>query len=149
MILGIDHVGVATGDPQAAGALMALLGMTRESTGTVDGYGVSCEFWQFGHDRGEPAVELVAPVRKESAVAARLAGQGPGLYHVAFEVSDLEADVAALKGHGFLPVDKRPCAGARAGMRVMFLYLGDPVGMLVELVQYDPPRRAHRLTTSD
>jgi methylmalonyl-CoA/ethylmalonyl-CoA epimerase len=148
VILGIDHLGVATEDPRAAGTLMALLGMTKESAGTAEDYGVSCEFWQFGADRGGTAVELVAPVRDGSAVATRLAGEGPGLYHVAFEVSDLDADVAALRGHGFLPVDKRPCAGARDGMRVRFLYIGDPVGLLVELVQYDEPRRTRSASTA-
>ena len=46
-----------------------------------------------------------------------------------------------LRGSGFALLDENPCAGARTGMRVAFLYLGKPTGLLVELVQYDQPRR--------
>lgn len=142
MLLGLDHVGLATDDPDGAGVFLKLLGMVRESGGTADAYGVSCDFWQFSRAADEPAVELVAPARDESAIATWLGQKGPGLYHLAFEVDDLEADAKMLETNGFLPIDEEPCAGARPGMRVMFLYLAAPAEVLVELVQYDTPRRS-------
>lgn len=144
MFLGIDHVGLATNDPDRAGVFLELLGMVRESGGTADSYGVSCDFWQFSRAAAEPAVELVAPVRAESTITSWLDQKGPGLYHLAFEVDDLEADATMLETNGFLPIDEEPCAGARPGMRVLFLYLGSPAEVLVELVQYDTPRRTRR-----
>ena len=132
MILGLDHVGLATDDAAGVGTLLAALGLRSGDTGTADEYGVSCDFWHVGDER--VAVEVVAPVRDGSAVDARLERDGPGLYHVAFRVDDLEAEVARLRGEGFVAVDRQPCAGARPGMRVVFLYVRKPGAFLIELV---------------
>lgn len=63
---------------------------------------------------------------------------GPGLHHLAFEVDDLVADLAALRSSGAVPLDPAPREGARAGMQVAFVYLGLTTGLLVELVQVPP-----------
>jgi len=141
VILGIDHVGLATEDPAGVGTAMAALGMRMSDHGVAEAYGVTCEFWQHpAHgDRGNgrrPAVELVAPARGDSAVTAYLSRRGPGLYHVAFEVDDVELELARLRENGFVPVDREPCRGARPGMRVAFMYVRKPAGLLIELVQY-------------
>ena len=141
MILGIDHVGVVTEDPAAVGAFLDALGMTRTEDGTAPDYGVSCDFWQFSPAPAEPAVEVVAPVAPDAAVHDYLAKNGPGLYHVAFEVDDLEGELTRLRRNGFIPIDREPCRGARAGMRVAFLYLPKPAAFLVELVDYQTRRR--------
>ncbi|GAA2515422.1 hypothetical protein Ahu01nite_080910 [Winogradskya humida] len=141
MFLGIDHVGLMTDDPARAGTFMKLLGMSLTDQGAADAYGVSCDFWQFSDDARETAVELVAPTRDDSAIAVPLSTRGPGLYHVAFEVDDLDADAEELVAAGFVRIDEDPHPGARPGMRVQFLYLPEPVNSLMELVQYDQPRR--------
>ena len=157
MILRIDHVGLVTDDPAAAGRAMAVLGMLMVDGGVAPDYGVACEFWQHrdgagqpgqfgqpGHGQlGQPAVELVSPARNDSAVTDYLSRKGPGLYHIAFEVDDLESDMVRLKENGFVPVDREPCTGARAGMRVAFLYVRKPVGLLIELVQYSATTDSH------
>lgn len=135
MILRIDHVGFATEDPDAAAAAMAALGLEREHSGTADAYGVACDFWAPGGARDAAAVELVSPLRPDSAVSGRLPAGG-GLYHLAVEVDDLAAELARLRKEGFHPMDREPCAGARPGMRVAFVYAKRPVGLIVELVQY-------------
>ncbi|MFD1146673.1 VOC family protein [Saccharothrix hoggarensis] len=142
MILGIDHVGLATGDAEGVGVLLAALGLSKVEAGVAEPYGVSCDFWQFGPDPRLPAVEVVAPVAEGSSIDGRLARNGPGLYHIAFEVDDLEAELTRLRGNGFTPVDAEPCQGARPGMTVAFLYLRKPAGVLVELVHYRTRRRA-------
>jgi len=141
VILGIDHVGLVTEDPEGVGEFMTALGLDRVESGIADAYGVSCDFWQFGTDLAAPAVEVVAPVRDGSAVATTLARSGPGLYHLAFEVDDLAAETTRLRRSGFAPVDAEPCKGARPGMTVAFLYLRKPAGVLVELVHYESRRR--------
>ncbi|MFL6136662.1 MAG: VOC family protein [Frankiaceae bacterium] len=152
MILGIDHVGLATDDPAAVGGYLAALGLQRFDAGVAEAYGVSCDFWRWAGMTSaasgagaagrpaQPAVEVVAPVREGSAVSHRLARNGPGLYHLALEVDDLDAELARLRGAGFTAVDREPCAGAREGMRVAFVYAGRPAGVLVELVQYGADR---------
>ena len=136
MILGIDHIGLATDDPAGVGSALTELGLRMADGGPAEDYGVSCEFWRHPAGDGRPAVELVTPLQDDSAVTAYLARRGPGLYHVAFEVDDVEAELARLRAAGFVPVDRRPCRGARPGMRVAFLYVRKPAGLLIELVQY-------------
>jgi methylmalonyl-CoA/ethylmalonyl-CoA epimerase len=104
-------------------------------------YAVACEFWQYTDDPGEVAIELASPLTPESSVASSLQRSGPGLYHIALEVDDLATELDRLRRPGVTPLDAAPCRGAREGMQVAFLYLRAPAGFLVELVQYDQPRR--------
>ncbi|MET7653903.1 MULTISPECIES: VOC family protein [unclassified Streptomyces] len=136
VILGLDHVGLATASPGEAGEQLAALGLTRTAGGEADAYGVACEFWSPSADPGGTAVELVSPARPGSAVDGRLQERGPGLYHLAFRVDDLEGEAARLRAAGFLALDAAPCRGARPGMRVTFLYQPEPAELLVELVHY-------------
>jgi methylmalonyl-CoA/ethylmalonyl-CoA epimerase len=142
VILGIDHVGVLTSDLARAGQQLDSVGLVRTEVGVAPEYGVACEFFQLTDDPAGFAVELVAPLHDESTVSTRLAKSGPGPYHIAFEVDDLEAELARLRASGFRPLDAAPCAGARDGMRVAFMYLGRATGLLIELVRYDQPRRS-------
>jgi methylmalonyl-CoA/ethylmalonyl-CoA epimerase len=137
MILGLDHVGLLTDDPAGVRPFLQALGLTAGEAGTVPAYGVSCEFWVFPGGDQQPAVELVQPLGVDSAVSDRLSRTGPGLYHIAVRVDDLEAEFARLRRRGFVAVDATPCRGARSGMRVQFMYLRKPAGLLVELVEYD------------
>jgi methylmalonyl-CoA/ethylmalonyl-CoA epimerase len=65
--------------------------------------------------------------------------QGPGLYHVAFEVDHLEDELGRLRDSGLVLVDQQPRAGARTGMQVAFVYARRPAAFLVELVEYQRP----------
>ncbi|HEX4703411.1 MAG TPA: VOC family protein [Pseudonocardiaceae bacterium] len=141
MILGVDHVGVLTSDLAKAGRHLDSVGLVKTEEGTAEAYGVACEFYQLTDDPAAFAVELVAPVREDAVVNGRLKKNGPGPYHIALEVDDIEAELLRLRASGFMPLDNVPCAGARDGMRVAFVYLGKATGLLIELVQYDVPRR--------
>jgi methylmalonyl-CoA/ethylmalonyl-CoA epimerase len=140
MILGIDHIGLATSDAAGVGQLLHTLGMRRDDGGLADEYGVTCDFFSFAGSGGQPAIELVAPARPDSSVSQQLAKRGPGLYHLAFEVDDLPAELARLRGTGFVQIDATPCAGARPGMQVAFLYMPKPAATLIELVHYSLSR---------
>ncbi len=141
MILGIDHVGVLTKNIEKAGQHLDALGMSRVEHGTAEAYGVACEFYQLTDDPADFAIELVAPLNETAAVNERLAKSGPGPYHVALEVDDIAVETERLRSRGFFQLDEAPCAGARDGMQVVFMYLGKTTGLLIELVQYDQPRR--------
>ncbi|HEV2887552.1 MAG TPA: VOC family protein [Jatrophihabitans sp.] len=136
MITGIDHIGLATEDPAGVAAFLTALGMDKDDQGVADEYGVACEFWSYPAAGGQPAVELVTPVREDSALSDHFTRRSPSLYHVAFEVDDLDGELERLRGHGLVPVDAAPCAGARPGMRVAFMYVPKPAALLIELVQY-------------
>ena len=136
MILGIDHIGLATEDPAGVATFLTALGLGKDDDGIAEEYGVACEFWSHPTSDGQPAIELVTPVREDSALSDHFSRRSPSLYHVAFEVDDLDAELVRLRGHGLVPVDAAPCAGARPGMRVSFMYVPKPAALLSELVQY-------------
>lgn len=135
MIIRLDHLGLATDDATGVEGYLTALGLGKIDSGVAGAYGVSCDFWRLGGEGGA-VVEVVTPTSEGSRIAGHLARQGPGLYHLAFEVDDLDGELQRLRGHGFMPVDAQPCAGARRGMRVAFTYLPPPAGLLVELVHY-------------
>jgi hypothetical protein len=72
VIVGIDHIGVATDDLAAVGAMLTVLGMDRTDSGLAEAYGVACEFWQYAPGAGQTSVELVAPARLDTASWQRL-----------------------------------------------------------------------------
>lgn len=136
VITGIDHIGLATEDPAGVAAFLTALGMGMDDQGVAAEYGVACEFWSYPAAGGQPAIELVTPVREDSALSDHFSRRSPSLYHVAFEVDDLDGELSRLRGRGLVPVDAAPCAGARPGMRVAFMYVPKPAALLIELVQY-------------
>src|SRR5271167_1957320 len=72
-------------------------------------------------DIGENHVELLAPLGTETPVGRFLAKKGPGLHHVAYQVEDIDATLAALSQQGMALIDERPRIGIR-GSRVAFMH---------------------------
>jgi methylmalonyl-CoA/ethylmalonyl-CoA epimerase len=134
VIRRIDHVGVVAADLAAAGVGLRMLTMQPGITDVVDTYHVACQFWHCAGDR--TAIEVVAPASDGDMVSGQLARRGPGLHHVAFEVDDIEAELAALENRGAVLVDNAPRPGGQDGLRVAFAHLGPATGLLVELVEY-------------
>ena len=62
-------------------------------------------------DVGENHVELLAPLGPDTPVGKFLAKQGPGLHHVAYQVSDIDATLDALKRAGLRLIDEQPRDG--------------------------------------
>jgi methylmalonyl-CoA/ethylmalonyl-CoA epimerase len=127
----IDHVGVAVEDIDAALALydqsyeMALV--HRE---TVEGQGVEAVLL----DVGENHVELLKPLGADTPVGKFLAKRGPGLHHVAYQVTDIVAELERLKAAGVQLIDAEPRVGIRDS-RVAFLHPKSSGGVLTEIVQ--------------
>ena len=71
-------------------------------------------------DVGENHVELLAPLGPDTPVGKFLAKRGPGLHHVAYQVSDIEAALVELQDAGLELIDKAPRVGI-GGARVAFL----------------------------
>jgi methylmalonyl-CoA/ethylmalonyl-CoA epimerase len=127
----IDHVGVAVTDLDAAIALHeATYGMTLVHRETVEEQGVEAVLL----DVGENHVELLRPLAEDTPVGKFLAKKGPGIHHVAYQVTDVEATLAALKDAGVRLIDESPRTGIR-GSRVAFLHPSASGGVLTEIVQ--------------
>jgi methylmalonyl-CoA epimerase len=127
----IDHIGVAVEQIEASLELyrdgFQLRVAHRE---VVDEQGVEAVLL----DVGENHVELLAPLGPETPVGRFLARKGPGLHHVAYQVKDIDATLAALKRAGMALIDEQPRTGIR-GSRVAFMHPGGTEGVLTEIVE--------------
>jgi methylmalonyl-CoA epimerase len=127
----IDHIGVAVEDIEASLALYRdAFRMDVAHREIVEEQGVEAVLL----DVGENHVELLAPLGPDTPVGKFLAKRGPGLHHVAYQVSDIEATLAALRETGQPLIDNRPRVGIR-GALVAFLEPKDTGRVLTELVQ--------------
>jgi len=85
-------------------------------------------------EMGDTRLELIEPLGPDSPWAAVLGDRGEGAHHVALEVADLPAAVAALEARGLRFLDRRPRREAGSVLSV-FLDPETTGGTLIELVQ--------------
>ena len=131
MFARIDHVGVAVQDLDAGIALYdQTYDMTVVHRETVDEQGVEAVLL----DVGENHVELLRPLSEDTPVGKFLAKRGPGLHHVAYQVTDIESVLQSLKDAGVRLIDETPRTGIRDS-RVAFLHPASSGGVLTEIVQ--------------
>jgi methylmalonyl-CoA/ethylmalonyl-CoA epimerase len=131
MFARIDHVGVAVEDLDAAIALYeTTYAMELVHRETVSEQGVEAVLL----DVGENHVELLVPLGPDTPVGKFLAKKGPGIHHVAYQVSDIDQTLATLKGAGLRLIDETPRVGIRKS-RVAFLHPSATGGVLTEIVE--------------
>ena len=131
MFARIDHVGIAVADLDAAIALYEdSYEMTLVHRETVTEQGVEAVLL----DLGENHVELLAPLGDDTPVGKFLAKRGGGLHHVAYQVTDIAAELERLEAAGVRLIDEAPRVGIR-GSRVAFLHPKSSGGVLTEIVQ--------------
>jgi methylmalonyl-CoA/ethylmalonyl-CoA epimerase len=132
----VDHIGVAVEDIDAALALYERdYAMTLVHREVVESQGVEAVLL----DVGENHVELLAPLGPDTPVGKFLAKRGPGMHHVAYQVTDIEAALASLREAGMRLIDETPRVGIR-GSLVAFLHPKSSGGVLTEIVQ---PAKGH------
>jgi methylmalonyl-CoA/ethylmalonyl-CoA epimerase len=126
----IHHLGVAVEDlDEALGTYERLFEAELEHRETVTEQGVEAAAVLVGEGR----VELLAPLGEDTPVGKFLASRGPGMHHVAYEVSDLDASLARLTEQGAELIDERPREGL-FGLQVVFIHPHAVHGVLAELV---------------
>jgi methylmalonyl-CoA/ethylmalonyl-CoA epimerase len=131
MFARVDHIGVAVEDLDAAIALHEeAYGMAVAHREVVEAQGVEAVLL----DVGENHVELLRPLDGETPVGRFLSKRGPGLHHVAYQVSDVQATLDTLRDRGLRLIDETPRTGIR-GSRVAFLHPEWSGGVLTEIVQ--------------
>jgi methylmalonyl-CoA/ethylmalonyl-CoA epimerase len=127
----VDHIGVAVEDLDAAIALHERdYGMALVHREVIDEQGVEAVLL----DVGENHVELLRPLGEDTPVGRFLASRGPGLHHVAYQVTDVDSTLAQLRERGLRLIDETPRTGIR-GSRVAFLHPAASGGVLTEIVQ--------------
>ena len=129
-VIRIHHVGIVVRDAGAAAETYErALGL--EAVAVEDFRGVARVVFLRA---GPTLLELIQPLTAATPWAAALRDRGEGVHHIALEVIDLRAAIAALTASGIGVLDPRP---QRAPGDTLSVFL-DPAatgGTLIELVQ--------------
>ena len=129
---GVHHVAVAVRDlDEAIETYERLFGARVEHRDTVAEQGVEAAAVLVGDSR----IELLAATAQETPIGRFLAKRGPGMHHVAYEVDDIQAQLAELDDQGVELIDREPRRGLY-GMDVAFIHPDSVGGVLAELVSH-------------
>ena len=130
---GLHHIGIAVRSiAEALPRWTEELGLRLELIEDVPQEKVRVAVLRAGHTR----VELLEPLGADSPLAKFLDKRGPGIHHLAFQVSDCQRKIDELAAVGAPMINTKPNRGAH-DCRIAFVhpkYLG---GVLAELVE-DP-----------
>jgi methylmalonyl-CoA epimerase len=128
----IEHVAVAVRNMQAS------IGLLR------DAFGLELEYEErIGDVRlamlpvGETYIELLDGVSRETAIGAQIPPSGEGLFHLCFEVEDIDAALAELKAKGVKLLNDTPRPG-HGGSRIAFVDPAATGNLLIELAELPP-----------
>lgn len=127
----IEHIGIAVKDLQASNLLFEkLFGVPAYKEEEVVSEGVKTSFFQNGPNK----IELLEATNPESPIAKFIEKKGEGIHHIAFDVTDIVAEIARLEGEGFVVLNSTPKKGADNKL-VAFLHPKSTNGVLIELCQ--------------
>ena len=125
----IEHVGIAVKDLEVANQVYSVLFNTKPyKQEAVESEGVITSFFKMG----ESKIELLAATDPESPVAKFIEKRGEGIHHIAFDVTDIDAEIVRLESEGFQLINKTSKPGADNKM-IAFLHPKSTGGVLVEL----------------
>ena len=127
----IEHIGIAVKSIDSSTSLFAkLFAKNAYKREEVLSEGVITEFFQLGDNK----IELLEATHAESPIAKFIEKKGEGIHHIAFEVSDIVAEMKRLKEEGFILLSEEPKKGADNKL-VCFLHPKSTNGVLIELCQ--------------
>jgi methylmalonyl-CoA/ethylmalonyl-CoA epimerase len=137
LVVGIDHVGIAVPDLDAAKAWYAQhLGFVTLHEETNEEQGVREAMVGPSGTTGA-VIQLLAPLNEQSTIAKFLDRSGPGLQQLAVRVTDLDDVVARLTSAGVRVLSPQAKRGT-ADSRINFVHPRDAGGVLLELVEPKP-----------
>ncbi|MGE5697151.1 MAG: methylmalonyl-CoA epimerase [Candidatus Sericytochromatia bacterium] len=136
LVTGIDHVGIAVPDLDAAIAWYHdHLGMIMLHEEVNEEQGIREAMLSVrGAPVGSAQVQLMAPIDESSTIAKFLDKRGPGMQQLAYRVSDLDQLTRRLEDEGVRLIYDIPRRGT-ANSRINFIHPKDAGGVLIELVE--------------
>ena len=128
-MLKVEHIGIAVKNLATSISLFEkLLNTTCYKTEAVESEKVTTAFLK----TGETKIELLESSDPDGVIARFIEKKGEGTHHIAFEVSDIVAEMERLKKEGFVLLNEKPKAGADNKL-VCFLHPKYTNGVLIEL----------------
>ncbi len=139
IVVAVDHVGLAVADlDEAIRWHVEVLGLRLVHEETNDEQGVrEAMLAAPGAPAGSAQVQLLAPLRPDSAIARFLDRSGPGMQQLAYRVLDVDAAAEALRAKGVRLLYDHARSGT-GGSRINFVHPKDAGGVLIELVEPAP-----------
>lgn len=130
-MLKVEHIGIAVkGLEQAIPLYETLLNTPCYKTEGVDSEKVNTAFFR----QGDTKIELLESTDPGGVIARFIEKKGEGIHHIAFEVTDIEAEMTRLRAEGFTLLNETPKKGADNKL-VCFVHPKNTNGVLVELCQ--------------
>jgi methylmalonyl-CoA/ethylmalonyl-CoA epimerase len=127
----IEHIGIAVTDLTVSVPLYEkLLDTLCYKTEEVPGENVKTAFLKIA----ESKIELIENTSPGGVIEKFIEKKGEGIHHIAFEVSDIQAEMQRLKSEGFVFINETPKKGADNKM-VCFLHPKTTNSVLIELCQ--------------
>ena len=128
-MLSPEHIGIAVKNLEISIPLFEkLLNSTCYKTEQVASEKVNTAFFL----KDNTKIELLESSDPDGVIAKFIEKKGEGLHHIAFEVADIEAEMARLKNEGFILLQETPKAVADNKL-VCFLHPKSKNGILIEL----------------
>lgn len=125
----LEHIGIAVRDLSISIPLFEkLLNRQCYKTEEVKSESVMTAFFQ----TGEAKIELLESTSADGVIARFIDKKGEGIHHLAFEVSDLQAEMKRLVAEGFILLNDTPKIGADNKL-VCFLHPKTTNSVLIEL----------------
>ncbi len=130
----VEHIGIAVKKLSVSIPLFEkLLNSNCYKTEEVDSEKVNTAFFR----QGETKIELVESTDPDGVIARFIEKKGEGLHHIAFDVTDIYAEMERLKNEGFVLLNDSPKEGADNKL-VCFLHPKYTNGVLIELCMEKP-----------
>jgi methylmalonyl-CoA epimerase len=131
LIDGLAHVGIAVRSlDEAIPRWTKSLGFRHVDTITLDSMGLKIAFLEAGGTE----IELLEPIRPDSAISKFLEKRGEGIHHLSFHVRDMEAALARAAAAGLELIDRTPREGSH-GTKIAFVHPRSLGGVLVEFCE--------------
>ncbi|HEY4874424.1 MAG TPA: methylmalonyl-CoA epimerase [Puia sp.] len=125
----VEHIGIAVKDFAISVPLFEkLLNATCNKTEIVESEKVNTAFFK----TDETKIELLESTSADGIIAKYIDKKGEGIHHIAFEVSDIKAEMQRLKNEGFILLNDEPKVGADNKL-ICFLHPKNTNGVLIEL----------------
>lgn len=140
MLTRIDHIGIACFDlERTVDFYSRTYGFKVFHTEVNEEQGVREAMLRINgtDDGGASYLQLLEPIREDSAVGKWLAKNGEGVHHIAFGTADVDADAQSIRDKDVRVLYDEPRTGSM-GSRITFLHPKDCHGVLTELVTSAP-----------
>lgn len=127
----IEHIGIAVKNIEDSNKLYEkLLGTGPYKEELVEREAVKTSFFRVGSNK----IELVQSLDEDGVISKFIEKKGEGIHHIAFDVSDIKAEMKRLASEGFRLLSEEPFKGADNKL-VCFVHPKSSGGVLIELCQ--------------